>query len=555
MKKTNCLLTLSVAALCAAGRAYAVGTAPAILSNYGEIQSVKNYSSNPFWNKNSPYNQNFPKPIYATGADLNTGDCNRVVENLVAAYCVEHNYCRNLRISDVRPTIMVQLSQLPGHNFATSCGGYIDSTFDKFQKEYGNTSTLNLPNTATQNTNIQITNPFAPKQTAEQRAVADRTAELERLQSITTPAAGVHAEYFPKTTADLSFTDRIANTAAGYEPYKDKESYKKPNFLGEDDAFFERLKAQNFEEYCKRRPDDPGCLAEYCKKHPTNPKCKGKDQNDPDPDPTPDPNQDPVVNVTCQPSMPEDTPDCLSKLTNIISLNAKETINDIAKDSTRLTTIGNAILKSCITPGITNHTLSAFNEWLHKHDSIPITIGTQVCFFNAETVFNYVNFPTSVLFSKSPNLKPGDSVQTFNGGYVTTDKCSDQSIGGHSDHKTTVHLAANAVNFPHNCENGITYFVDYPVGKANRVFPGLLLESCASFFGQEHLIRILNYKTALTLVRTFVDNLNDTQHNKHCANQGLNVYLVKQPDVEYTRVRHGNKVNTLTIVTNPYNIP
>ena len=259
MKKTNCLFTLWVVALCAGTHAYAVGTAPAILSNYGEIQSVKNYSSNPFWNKNSPYNQNFPKPIYATGADLNTGDCNRVVENLVTSYCAEHNYCRNLRISDVRPTIMVQLSQLPGHNFATSCGGYIDSAFDKFQKEYGNVSTVNLPKPASQPTNIEIANPFAQKQTAAQKAIADRTAELERLQSITTPTTGVHAEYFPKTTADLSFTDRIANTAAGYEPYKDKLSYKKPDFLGEDEAFFERLKNQNFEEYCNRRPNDNAC--------------------------------------------------------------------------------------------------------------------------------------------------------------------------------------------------------------------------------------------------------------------------------------------------------
>ena len=274
MKKTNCLFTLWVAALCAGTHAYAVGTAPAILSNYGEIQSVKNYSSNPFWNKNSPYNQNFPKPIYATGADLNTGDCNRVVENLVTSYCAEHNYCRNLRISDVRPTIMVQLSQLPGHNFATSCGGYIDSAFDKFQKEYGNVSTVNLPKPASQPTNIEIANPFAPKQTAAQKAVADRTAELERLQSITTPTTGVHAEYFPKTTADLSFTDRIANTAAGYEPYKDKPSYKKPDFLGEDEAFFERLKAQNFEEFCNRRPTDPECKKWYCEQHPDDKKCK-----------------------------------------------------------------------------------------------------------------------------------------------------------------------------------------------------------------------------------------------------------------------------------------
>ncbi len=286
MKKTNCLFTLWVAALCAGTHVYAVGMAPAILSNYGEIQSVKNYSSNPFWNKNSPYNQNFPKPIYATGADLNTGDCNRVVENLVTSYCAEHNYCRNLRISDVRPTIMVQLSQLPGHNFATSCGGYIDSAFTKFQKEYGNVSTVNLPKPASQPTNIEITNPFAQKQTAAQKAIADRTAELERLQSITTPTAGVHAEYFPKTTADLSFTDRIANTAAGYEPYKDKPSYKKPDFLGEDEEFFNRLRAQNFEKFCERRPADPDCVKLYCEQHPDDEKCKKTtptQQTDPNP--------------------------------------------------------------------------------------------------------------------------------------------------------------------------------------------------------------------------------------------------------------------------------
>ncbi|MBP5485665.1 MAG: hypothetical protein J6Y07_03080 [Alphaproteobacteria bacterium] len=259
MKKTNCLFTLWVTTLCAGACAYAVGTAPAVLSNYGEIQSVKGYSSNPFWNKNSPYNQNFPKPIYATGADLNTGDCSRVVENLVTSYCAEHNYCSGLRIADVRPTIMVQLSQLPGHNFATSCGGYIDSAFDKFQKTYGNVSAVNLPNSTTQTTTAKISNPFAQKLTAEQAAIADRTAELERLQSITTPTPGVQATNFPKTIADISFTDRIANTTAGYEPYKNMEPYKKPNFLGEDEAFFDRLKKQNFEKYCERRPDDEGC--------------------------------------------------------------------------------------------------------------------------------------------------------------------------------------------------------------------------------------------------------------------------------------------------------
>jgi len=256
MKHFNRFFTLSSTVLFVPGVVHAVGASPAIMSQYGEIQSVKNYSSNPFWNKNSPYNQNFPKPIYATGADLNTGDCNRVVENLITSYCAEHNYCTNTRISDIRPTIMVQLSQLPGHNFATSCGGYIDSVFKNFQQQYGNTQTVNIPKTTTQTTNITIANPLKQQLTAEQKAVAERAAELERLQSITTPTPTLNATSFPKTTADLSFTDRLANTTAGYEQYKDLNSYKKPNFLGEDEAYFERLKAQNPTEYCKRRPED-----------------------------------------------------------------------------------------------------------------------------------------------------------------------------------------------------------------------------------------------------------------------------------------------------------
>ncbi len=122
--------------------------APTLFSTYGEIQPVQKYSSNPYWSKDSPYNQRImPTPIYATGTDLNTGDCNRVVGNLVASYCASNNNCANKRIADARPTIMVQLSQLPGHNFATSCAGYIDNIFENYKKTYGNAFTGTIVNT------------------------------------------------------------------------------------------------------------------------------------------------------------------------------------------------------------------------------------------------------------------------------------------------------------------------------------------------------------------------------------------------------------------------
>ena len=245
MIKSNRIFATSMAVLCAfcANDARAAQNAPTLMSKYGEIQSVNKYSSNPFWTPSSPYNQRFPTPIYATGADLTAGDCNRIVGNLVSEYCAGHNYCSNSRLADIRPTVMVQLSQLPGHNFATSCGGYIDSIFENYKKTYGNTSTNNVVKPAQQNAaTIQINTPFKQKKSEYEIGVAERTAELESLQRQTTPTPAVTPSAFPKTIDDLSFTDRVANTTAGYEPYKDLSAYKTPKFETEDE-YYERMKS------------------------------------------------------------------------------------------------------------------------------------------------------------------------------------------------------------------------------------------------------------------------------------------------------------------------
>jgi hypothetical protein len=261
MKYPGNLFIISMAVFGAyfARGAIAAQNAPTAFSTYGLIQPVNKYSSNPFWNTDSPYNQRMPVPVYATGADLNTGDCNRVVETLVATYCASHNYCTDSRINDIRPTVMVQLSQLPGHNFATSCGGYIDSVFENYQKTYGNMSAGTVQYTTAptvQQTNTaQYKNPLQQKPNAYQTGVAERAAELERLQRATTASPELGPTDFPKTTADLSFTDRLANTTAGYEPYKDLNPYKTPQFES-DEEFYERLKKLNPTEYCKHFPTD-----------------------------------------------------------------------------------------------------------------------------------------------------------------------------------------------------------------------------------------------------------------------------------------------------------
>lgn len=249
--------------------------APTAFSQYGQIQPVQKYSSNPFWTKDSPYNQRMPTPIYATGADLNTGDCNRIVTNLITSHCTSVD-CSNKRISDVRPIIMVQLSQLPGHNFATSCGGYIDGIFENYKKSYGNVSTVNVVKTIERNNNIQLDNLFK-KQVGEYEAgVAARTAELDRLQKQTTPTPKVAQKDFPTTAADLSLADRTTNSAAGYEPYKDSKSYRTIK-IENDASYLERLKALNPTEFCLRYPQD-----DFCNPEKTSKKKKSANNDDDD---------------------------------------------------------------------------------------------------------------------------------------------------------------------------------------------------------------------------------------------------------------------------------
>ena len=276
MRKPNKVFVMSMAVFGAylGVHAYAA-TAPGALSQYGQIQAVKNYSSNPYWNPNSPYNQKaIPKAIYVDGADLTTEDCNRIVGGLVSDWCSLNNNCSNMRLADVRPTIMVQLSQLPGHNYATACSGYIDAAFDKYAQTG---STLTLPLTTNTNTNhYTFQNPYAPKLNAYQAGVLERTKELEQLQAQNATSAQIGAADFPKTVADLSFTDRMANAAAGYEPYKNLKAYKIPKFEDEnDEKFLERLQKNNPTEYCKRFPtatvDGKECK---CVLDPDDPECK-----------------------------------------------------------------------------------------------------------------------------------------------------------------------------------------------------------------------------------------------------------------------------------------
>lgn len=214
-----------------------VNSAPKPVSSYGLIQNVQNYSSNPFWSPNSPYNLRMPQPVYAQGTDVDTGDCQRVVSALVASYCATNNNCIDTRLNDARPTLIVQLASISGHNYVTPCAGFIDSEFKTYRDNNAIAApransvtafpTVTQPVKTSTDSGAKIKNPYSLKTPDWATEMQERDRELKQLQS----QNGGHNEHvvkmdFPNTIADISFQERIKNAAAGYEPYKDKSAYQ-----------------------------------------------------------------------------------------------------------------------------------------------------------------------------------------------------------------------------------------------------------------------------------------------------------------------------------------
>ena len=190
------------------------------ISQYGVIQNVQDYSTNPYWNKNSPYNLNFPQPVYVTGPELNTGECQSAVGALISSYCSANNNCSGMQISDIRPVIMLQLSRMPGHNYASNCSGYIDSEFDSYVAANSTAMPSGFtafPSGTEANPNynaseFKLANPYEKKDSTWQgeewqKEKRERAQELKDLQSMNNSGSEklVKSE-FPTTFADLSFT-------------------------------------------------------------------------------------------------------------------------------------------------------------------------------------------------------------------------------------------------------------------------------------------------------------------------------------------------------------
>ena len=214
-------------------------SATSLFSDYGQIQNVQNYSTNPFWTPNSPYNQKMPQPVYVQGTAISNDECVKVLQSAVAMQCMARDNCKNTSLADIRPAVVVQLSNLPNKAYSTACIGYLDTVYESYVAQYGNnapTGRVNFPNATTPNPSLNnnnapiIPNPYEIKTPKWQQEINERSQELQRLQSQTNSVnTGLTATAFPTTYADLSFTERMANETEGYAPYKGTTAYRTIN--------------------------------------------------------------------------------------------------------------------------------------------------------------------------------------------------------------------------------------------------------------------------------------------------------------------------------------
>ena len=236
--------------------------ATGIMSKYGTIQGVDGYSTNPFGSsKTYSYSNRMPVPVYENGPDVKTDECLSIVSNMVANTCANMQNCTNASLSDIRPGIILQLSRMSGGNYATACAGYMDEAFRQYKQSHahlpqnGNTSfpaaTAPTQPTNTNKSAIPLNNFFETQKPAWAIEMQERATELAEFQADNDKFySELEPTAFPTTYADLSFSERMANNKAGYEPYQGKSAFKPIDIESLED-YNKRMNTAN-EEYRKR---------------------------------------------------------------------------------------------------------------------------------------------------------------------------------------------------------------------------------------------------------------------------------------------------------------
>jgi hypothetical protein len=269
----------------------AVGAA--ITYNGSDIYNVQNYSSSPFYSTGGAYNHRFPAPVYVKGPQLGAAECELAVNSAIWTQCSFRNNCANITLAEIRPAIMLELSNRTDGNY-TSCGGYIDALFNQYrQQTAGAVVSTDFPSAtrpADYGSGIQPANPYnyGTLTPYYEQAQDMRQYQLQNMQRQVAPQpVAPTPTAAPETFADLSFTERMDILREGWQdPAVGKSSYQQITNLENDTEMLTRqeteeslrnqverereqlLKQTDIDEWCKQYPakcETDGDYLEYIK--------------------------------------------------------------------------------------------------------------------------------------------------------------------------------------------------------------------------------------------------------------------------------------------------
>ena len=138
-------------------------------------------------------------------------------------------------------------------------------------------------------------------------------------------------------------------------------------------------------------------------------------------------------------------------------------------------------------------------------------------------LFEHINLPTGFLVVNNRNYVPGDIIKKSDmpTDYYFSNDCSDHYVRLNISDDVSVNVAGQTAFGEYGGKQN-EFFLDFPVTKNCRAFPGLVLGDFGGLGGAEKIVVYTNYINAQKAVRTFADALKNTA----CANQNLAVYMV-----------------------------
>lgn len=152
---------------------------------------------------------------------------------------------------------------------------------------------------------------------------------------------------------------------------------------------------------------------------------------------------------------------------------------------------------------------------------------------DTEKLFDYINLPTGFIVTNNRNYKPGQIIKKSDmpTDYWFDGDCSDHYVRINISNDAAINVAGQKA-FGEYGGSKNEFFLDFPVGKNCRSFPGLVLGDFGGLGAEEKIVAYQNYVSAQKAAQSFADALQSSS----CSNQNLAVYLVA---LETTPVAQG----------------